>query len=156
MGTPGALAHRPLPTMLPWGLATSNCCPKEFDLRTTSPLPWPPDLDIPVLPPDWLQCQCKNDLRSLLEYAVRQQWLLILLQSNLSDVAWRTPFKYQCIPIFFVAISNVSCWGFSEFPHLCVLGLGGGIYFWSRSIYQHSKNTLSLHPSVQLIKLENH
>jgi hypothetical protein len=41
--------------VLLWGLAPSDCCSRGFAPRATSPVPWPPGLDTPVLPPSWLQ-----------------------------------------------------------------------------------------------------
>jgi hypothetical protein len=71
---PGAVPHKAFPRMLAsLGPGLQRLLLRSLCQRATSPLPWPPGLDTPVLPPTWLQHYRKNDLRSMVEHTVTQQ-----------------------------------------------------------------------------------
>jgi hypothetical protein len=61
---PGTLSPRPFPRMLAsLGPGPSGSCSRGFAPPATSPLPWQPGMDTPVLPPTWQQHQCTYDLK---------------------------------------------------------------------------------------------
>jgi hypothetical protein len=78
--TSGALPLRLLPRILAsLGPGPQNCYSRGFAPWAPSPLPWPPDLDTPVIPPSWLQHECKNDLWPLLDHTVAQwPWITLV------------------------------------------------------------------------------